>query len=121
MQGAMYYYLIPGLVYIQVHQIRCFQISVIHTMAKPVPQPTTVVAINVTTSAVNPNIIFSSFDCCCFVFLLFFFFVSNPYYTPPFLAKTGTFLKFPKKIFQRGFLSFFRHTGCCKIRRLSFL
>ena len=32
------------------------QLSVAQTMAKPVPQPTTVVPINVITSAVNPNI-----------------------------------------------------------------
>lgn len=84
--------------------IRCFQLSVIHTMAKPVPQPTTVVAINVTTSAVNPNIIFSSFDCCCFVFLLFFSLFLTRIIRPPSLqnpCRNRDFFKISEKNFSK--------------------
>lgn len=49
-------------------------------MAKPVPQPTTVVPINVTISAVNPNIVF-------LLSFLLRFFVSGTYDTLFILAR----------------------------------
>ena len=54
--GSLISFIIALLLSFSYILVVCGQLSVAQTMAKPVPQPTTVVPINVITSAVNPNI-----------------------------------------------------------------